>query len=145
VENRYIKINKNDSVAITVNAIPAGTIVMDDVLANQDIPQGHKLALCNIEEGQPIIRYGVTLGYALHSIKKGDWINEHMLELPTPPALDEMQFATNLVTDLPEPPARTFMGYPNKDGKYAGTRNILGIVTTVQCLTGVLNNAVKRI
>ncbi|MFB3171027.1 galactarate dehydratase [Neobacillus sp. 179-C4.2 HS] len=143
--NRHIKINDNDNVAITVNAIPAGTIVIDDILANQDIPQGHKLALCNIEEDQPIIRYGVTLGYALHSIKKGDWINEHMLELPTPPALDEMQFATNLVTDLPEPPARTFMGYPNKDGKYAGTRNILGIVTTVQCVTGVLNNAVKRI
>ncbi|MEH7494471.1 galactarate dehydratase [Neobacillus niacini] len=142
--NRYIKINENDNVAITVNAIPAGTI-MDDILANQDIPQGHKIALCNIEEGQPIIRYGVTLGYALHSIKKGDWINEHMLELPIPPALDEMQFATNLVKVLPEPPTRTFMGYPNKDGEYAGTRNILGIVTTVQCVTGVLNNAVKRI
>jgi galactarate dehydratase len=145
VGNRYIKINENDNVAITVNAIPAGTIVMDDILANQDIPQGHKIALCNIEEGQPIIRYGVTLGYALHSIKKGDWINEHMLELPIPPALDEMQFGTNLVEELPEPPARTFMGYPNKDGEYAGTRNILGIVTTVQCVTGVLNNAVKRI
>src|SRR4051794_29015191 len=37
------------------------------------------------------------------------------------------------------------MGYPNKNGGYAGTRNILGIVTTVQCVTGVLNNAVKKI
>ncbi len=140
-----IKINDNDNVAITVNAIPAGTIVIDDILANQDIPQGHKIALSNIEEGEPVIRYGVTLGYALHSIKKGDWINEHMLQLPVPPSLDEMEFATNLVTDLPEPPERTFMGYPNKNGGYAGTRNILGIVTTVQCVTGVLNNAVKRI
>ena len=143
--NRYIKINENDNVAITVNAIPAGTIIMDDILANQDIPQGHKIALCNIGEGEPIIRYGVTLGYALNSINKGDWINEHMLKLPIPPALDEMEFATNLVTDLPEPPVWTFMGYPNKNGGYAGTRNILGIVTTVQCVTGVLNNAVKRI
>jgi len=145
VGNRYIKINENDNVAITVNAIPAGTIIMDDILANQDIPQGHKIALCNIGEGEPIIRYGVTLGYALNSINKGDWINEHMLKLPIPPALDEMEFATNLVTDLPEPPVWTFMGYPNKNGGYAGTRNILGIVTTVQCVTGVLNNAVKRI
>ncbi|MEH7120670.1 galactarate dehydratase [Neobacillus vireti] len=143
--NHYIKINENDNVAITVNAIPAGTIVMEDILANHDIPQGHKIALCNIGEGEPIIRYGVTLGYALHCINKGDWINEHMLKLPIPPALDEMEFATNLVTDLPEPPVRTFMGYPNKNGAYAGTRNILGIVTTVQCVTGVLNNAVKRI
>lgn len=29
--------------------------------------------------------------------------------------------------------------------RYAGTRNILGISTTVQCVTGVLNVAVKRI
>ncbi|ULT54910.1 galactarate dehydratase [Neobacillus drentensis] len=145
MENRIIKINDNDNVAITVNAIPAGTIANGDILVNQDIPQGHKIALCNIGEGEPIVRYGVTLGYALHSIKKGDWINEHMLELPIPPALDEMQFGTNIVKELPQPPARTFMGYPNKDGGYAGTRNILGIVTTVQCVTGVLNNAVKRI
>ncbi|MEH7417823.1 galactarate dehydratase [Neobacillus drentensis] len=145
MENRFIKINDNDNVAITVNAIPAGTIAIDDILANQDIPQGHKIALCNIGEGAPIVRYGVILGYALHSIKKGDWINEHMLELPIPPSLDEMEFATNLIADLPEPPVRTFMGYPNKNGGYAGTRNILGIVTTVQCVTGVLNNAVKRI
>ncbi|PGV49907.1 galactarate dehydratase [Bacillus sp. AFS037270] len=145
MENRIIKINDNDNVAITVNAIPAGTIVIDAIQANQDIPQGHKIALCNIGEGDPIVRYGVTLGYALHSIKKGDWINEHMLKLPIPPSLDEMEFATNLITNLPEPPVRTFMGYPNKNGGYAGTRNILGIVTTVQCVTGVLNNAVKRI
>ncbi|MED4224401.1 galactarate dehydratase [Neobacillus cucumis] len=143
--NRYIKINENDNVAITVNAISAGTMIMEGIVANQDIPQGHKIALYPIPEGGAIIRYGVTLGYAKQPIEKGDWINEHMLELPIPPSLDEMKFGTNLVTDLPEPPARTFMGYPNPDGGYGGTRNILGIVTTVQCVTGVLNNAVKRI
>ncbi|MBM7653480.1 galactarate dehydratase [Neobacillus cucumis] len=143
--NRYIKINENDNVAITVNAISAGTMIMEGIVANQDIPQGHKIALYPIPEGGAIVRYGVTLGYAKQPIEKGDWINEHMLELPIPPSLDEMKFGTNLVTDLPEPPARTFMGYPNPDGGYGGTRNILGIVTTVQCVTGVLNNAVKRI
>ena len=41
-------------------------------------------------------------------------------------------------------PATTFEGYKNPDGGYAGTRNILGISTTVQCVTGVLNVAVKK-
>ena len=140
-----IKMNENDNVAITVDAIAAGTIVMEGIIANENIPQGHKIALCDLAEGDAIIRYGVILGYAFVPIKKGDWINEHMLQLPTPPSLDEMKFATNIVTDLPEAPARTFLGYPNPNGGYAGTRNILGIVTTVQCVTGVLNNAVKRI
>ena len=35
------------------------------------------------------------------------WINEHMLELPTPPSLDEMEYATNLETNLPEAPVKT--------------------------------------
>ncbi len=140
-----IKINHNDNVAITVSAIPSGTIVMDEIAVNEDIPQGHKLALCEIAKGEAIIRYGVTLGYALHSIKKGDWINEYMLELPTPPSLDEMKFATNLENNLPIPTMTTFDGYSNPNGGYAGTRNILGIITTVQCVTGILNNAVKRI
>jgi galactarate dehydratase len=143
--NHYIKINEKDNVAITVSAISAGTIVLDGTCANEDIPQGHKIALCDLSAGEAIIRYGVTLGYALHPIKKGDWINEHMLELPTPPSLDEMEFATVIKTNLPKAPIKTFEGYPNPNGGYAGTRNILGIVTTVQCVTGILNNAVKRI
>ena len=140
----YIKINEKDNVAIAVNAIAVGTEVMDGILANQEIPQGHKIALCDIEKDAPIIRYGVTLGYALNPIKKGDWINEHMLRLPIPPSVDEMKFGTNIVTDLPKAPVRTFEGYRNPKGGYAGTRNILGISTTVQCVTGVLNVAVKK-
>lgn len=46
--------------------------------------------------------------------------------------------------ELPDPPRRTWMGYRNKTGP-AGTRNLLGIVTTVQCAAGVVNVAVERI
>lgn len=140
----YIKINDLDNVAIAINAIPAGTEVMDGILANQDIPQGHKIALCDIPKDEKIVRYGIVLGYALNPIKKGDWINENMLELPVPPAVDEMEFAKNIVKELPEAPIKTFEGYKNPNGGYAGTRNILGISTTVQCVTGVLNVAVKK-
>ncbi|EGQ79571.1 fumarate hydratase [Fusobacterium animalis ATCC 51191] len=67
-----------------------------------------------------------------------------MLELPTPPLLDEMKSGINIVKDLPKAPIRTFEGYRNPNGGFAGTRNILGISTTVQCVSGVLNVAVKR-
>ena len=106
----YIKISDKDNVAIAVNDIPAGTLVMDGVRAKQDIPQAHKIALCDIPEGGKIIRYGVVLGYAINPIGKGQWINEKMLELPTPPSVDEMKFAANLVTDLPKPPVDTWEG-----------------------------------
>ena len=140
----YIKIKDEDNVAIAVNEIKAGTEVMDGITAAQDIPQAHKIALRDIPKGGEIVRYGVVLGYALDEIKKGSWINEHMLELPTPPDVDSMEYGTNIVTDLPEPPVKTWEGYRNPWGGPAGTRNILGISTTVQCVTGVLNVAVEK-
>jgi galactarate dehydratase len=140
----YLKVKAQDNVAITVHAVPAGTAVMDGVTAREAIPQGHKIALCDIPRDGEIIRYGTVLGYALNPIAKGDWINEHMLRLPETPPLDHMAWGTNLVTDLPDPPVTSFDGYRNREG-YAGTRNLLGIITTVQCVAGVVNAAAERI
>jgi galactarate dehydratase len=140
----FVKMKEEDNVAIAVEEIKTGQEIMPGVVARHEIPQAHKIALCDIEKGGSVIRYGVVLGYAIESIKKGDWINEYMLELPEPPDVDHMVFSTNLVTDLPEPPVTTWEGYENPWGGPGGTRNILGISTTVQCVTGVLNVAVER-
>ncbi len=140
----YVKIKEQDNVAIAVKEIKASTEVEPGLVALEDIPQAHKIALCDIPKDGEIVRYGVVLGYALDPIKKGTWINEHMLALPTPPDVDDMEFATNIVTELPKPSVTSWMGYRDPNGGYAGTRNILGISTTVQCVTGVLNVAVER-
>lgn len=141
-----IRIKEADNVAVAVQDTPAGTEVFPGVLTRQDIPQAHKIALTDIPAGGEIIRYGVVLGYAKDPIPKGCWINEHMLTLPKSPSVDDMPWGTNLVNteDLPQPPRATWMGYRNKTGP-AGTRNLLGIVTTVQCAAGVLKVAVERI
>ena len=112
----FVKIKDEDNVAIAVHEIKKGTEIMEGVTARHDIPQAHKIALCDIPKDQPVIRYGVVLGYAIEDIKKGDWINEFMLHLPTPPDVDNMTFATNLVTDLPDPPVTTWEGYVNPWG-----------------------------
>ncbi len=141
-----IKVTDKDNVAIAVQDIAADTLVLPGLTAREPIPQAHKIALTNIPKGGEIIRYGVVLGYAKDAIPMGSWINEHMLDLPESPALDNMPFGTNLVPveDLPDPPRKTWMGYRNKTGP-AGTRNLLGIVTTVQCAAGVVRVAVERI
>lgn len=141
----YIKIKDTDNVAITVNTILKDTVIVGDIRANEDIPQGHKIALIDIPKNGAVIRYGVTLGYAVNDIHKGDWINEKMLELPEPPQVENLSFTGLPEVVLPKAPIRTFEGYRNKKGGYAGTRNILGISTTVQCVTGVLNVAVEKI
>lgn len=140
-----IRINEKDNVAIAVHALGQGVEVLPGVVTRSEIPQGHKIALTDIPRDAPIVRYGVVLGYALDDIARGQWINEHMLRLPTPPGLSDMPYGTNIRTDLPEPPVKTWRGYRNPEGGYAGTRNILGIQTTVQCVQGVLDVAVERI
>lgn len=141
----YIQITDRDNVAIAVQEVKAGVEIMPGIVTLSDIPQGHKIALVDIPQDGAIIRYGVELGYALEPIAKGQWINEHMLRLPTPPALDDMPYGVNIKKNLPEPPVKTWWGYRNPEGGYAGTRNILGIQTTVQCVQGVLDVAVERI
>ncbi|MDR3258773.1 MAG: galactarate dehydratase [Fusobacteriaceae bacterium] len=139
-----IKIKKEDNVAVAIKDIKANSRVMDDIVTINDIPQAHKIALCDIPKNGKIIRYGVVLGYAIDPIKKGDWINEKMISLPIMPPIDKMVFGINTIKDLPNPPILTWEGYKNPNGGYGGTRNILGISTTVQCVTGVLNVAVKK-
>ena len=141
----FVKINEKDNVAIAVRDLAADTEILPGLVLRQDIPQAHKIALRDIPEGGEIVRYGVVLGYALSDIPAGSWINEKMLRLPPPPALDDMPYGTNIRTDLPKAPRKTWMGYKAPDGGYAGTRNILGIQTTVQCVQGVLDAAVERI
>jgi len=81
----------------------------------------------------------------LEDTPAGTWINEDSLELPVRPELDNLAWGTNILSadELPDPPRTTWMGYRNEHGP-AGTRNMLGIVTTVQCTAGVLKVAVDR-
>ena len=64
----YIQVHEKDNVAIAVQAVRQGTGLLPGVVALDDIPQGHKIALQDIPQDGAIIRYGVTLGYALAPI-----------------------------------------------------------------------------
>lgn len=142
-----VKISDRDNVAIAVREIPAGTALPEEgITTRHDIPQAHKVALVDIPKDGEIIRYGVVLGYAKDAIPAGSWINEHMLHLPKSPSVENMTWGTNIkaMEDLPIPTRTTWLGYRNKTGP-AATRNLLGIVTTVQCAAGVLKVAVERI
>lgn len=141
-----IRVKDRDNVAIAVHDLETDVEVMPGVVTRDPIPQAHKVALVDIPKGGEIIRYGVVLGYAKDDIACGSWINEHMLNLPQSPSVEHMEYGTHIVPmeELPTPPRTTWMGYKNTVGP-AGTRNILGIVTTVQCAAGVVNVAVQKI
>ncbi|OLQ49329.1 galactarate dehydratase [Bacillus paralicheniformis] len=142
----YIKVNEKDNAAIIANAggLPKGTVFPCGLNLQERIPQGHKVALTNITQGGPVIRYGEVIGYAVKPIEKGGWISESHIMLPEAPPLDELSIANKVPKPAPPLEGYTFEGYRNEDGS-VGTRNVLGIMTSVQCVAGVLDYAVKRI
>src|SRR5207253_284499 len=72
------------------------------------------------------------------------WVREESIELPTPPALDELPLATAMPAPQEPLTGYAFEGFRNPDGS-VGTKNILGITTTVQCVAPTVDYAVRRI
>ncbi len=142
----FVKVHSNDNVAIVVNpdGVGAGLEFAGGLRAAEPIPQSHKVALSPIGRGEPITRYGQMIGLANRDIAAGGWVREDMLDLPSAPALDSLPLATAVPAPLPALEGYTFEGFRNPDGS-AGTKNILGITTTVQCVAPTVDYAVRRI
>jgi len=142
----YIKVHTSDNVAIVVNAdgLREGTECPDGPTLRERIPQSHKVALRSFEKGDPIIRYGQVIGAAAVAIAAGSWVREEMVSLPEAPPLDELKLSTAVPAPLPPLTGYTFEGFRNTDGS-VGTKNILGITTTVQCVAPTVDYAVRRI
>ncbi len=141
-----IRMHPDDNVAIVANdgGLAAGTAIADGPTLLDKVPQGHKLALVDIAAGGPVRRYGVVIGSAKSDIAAGRWIHERLLDLPAARSLDGLPMATVKAAESAPLDGYSFMGYRNRDGS-VGTRNLLAITTTVQCVAGVVDLAVQRI
>ncbi len=141
-----IRMHPRDNVAIVANdgGLPAGTVLPNGLTLRDQVPQGHKVALVDVPANTPVWRYGVAIGYALKDIAAGSWVHERLLQMPSARSLDDLPIATIKPDPLPPLEGYTFEGYRNADGS-VGTRNILAITTTVQCVSGVVSFAVERI
>ncbi|WP_024552584.1 UxaA family hydrolase, partial [Franconibacter helveticus] len=144
--NFYIKVDDKDNVAIIVNdnGLKAGTRFPDGLELIEHIPQGHKVALTDIPAHGEIVRYGEIIGYAVRAIPRGSWIDESLVELPKAPPLNTLPLATRVPEPLPPLEGYTFEGYRNADGS-VGTKNLLGITTSVHCVAGVVDYVIKLI
>lgn len=142
----YIRVHESDNAGIVIapEGVKAGSVDGAGFLIRETTPQSHKVALHRLAPGEPLIRYGQIIGYANRSIEAGFWIREEALETPAPPALEELPISTGVPASLPPLEGFTFQGFKNSDGS-VGTRNILGITTTVQCAAPTVDYAVRRI
>jgi galactarate dehydratase len=146
MDNIVIQTTPQDNVGIVANpsGLKKGVVVLNGIILLEDIPMGHKVALTSFEKDDAIIRYGQTIGYAKNSIAKGSWINESNMNLPQPPDLNEIPYIKKAPPAIEPLEGYTFQGYKNADGS-AGTKNVLGITTSVQCVAGITDFICQKI
>jgi len=144
--NILIKTTSLDNVGIVANALglAEGTVLQDGIILSQYVPSGHKVALCDVAFGKEIIRYGQTIGYANKLIKQGEWIDESKMSLPSPPDMQFISLPEAIEPEIEPLEGYTFEGYRNSDGS-VGTKNVLGITTSVQCVAGLTEHLAKKI
>ena len=79
----FIKLHDNDNVIIALKNLSAGLVIKTDhkeVTLQEDIKQGHKIAIVDIESGQNIIKYGFPIGHATADIKIGFHVHTHNIK-----------------------------------------------------------------
>jgi altronate hydrolase len=115
---------------------PDSIIVEADINSRDRIPAGHKVAICGIKSGRPIIKYGQIIGLASKNILPGDHVHTHNAAVSSftrDYAIGDDAQPTSMRSEKDQ---ATFEGIVRPAGQVA-TRNYIGILATVSCSTSV--------
>lgn len=130
-----LRLADGDEVGVALRLLPAGEPVEGPggsvLVPAANIPQGHKLALADIAAGDRVHKYGQVIGQATTPITAGDHVHSHNLAMAE--AGQDIEFGTaRFQPPAPDGPRPVFQGYRRRNGR-AGTRNYIGILTSVNC------------
>ena len=127
----FIRLSEIDNV-VTVTAELDSGVEVEQVTTAGRVPCSHKIATAEIRQGEAVRKYAQIIGYASTDIRPGEHVHTHNVDFRNTSA--DYEFATDLkpVDVLTDPSSDTFMGYRRDNGK-VGTRNYIGILTSVNC------------
>lgn len=140
METKYLRINPADNVAVAIVDLPTGEQLSVDGISltlKEEIPAGHKFALKDFAEGEPVIKYGYPIGHARMVRQQGDWMNETNIKTNLAGLLEYTYQPTQVSLDIAKKDL-TFQGYRRKNGE-VGVRNEIWIIPTVGCVNGIIN------
>lgn len=127
-----LKLGSKDDVAVALSPVSAAEYLPElQLTAISEIPAGHKIALHSLSAGQPVHKFNQIIGFATQPIAAGEHIHTHNLaigEFQRDYAIGTEASASSVIVGE----ARNFLGFQRPDGR-VGTRNYVGILTTVNC------------
>lgn len=143
ISPRTIRLAADDNVVVAVDPVAPGVDVAGFTVRER-VPRGHKVAVAPIGENEPVRKYGQIIGFASKSIAPGEWVHEHNVALHD--FTREYRFCEGAKNDEVLPPElrATFAGYLRANGK-AGTRNYIGVLTSVNCSASVAKFIVEAV
>ncbi|MBS1799588.1 MAG: altronate dehydratase [Acidobacteria bacterium] len=127
---RTLKLGNADDVAVALEPVSEGESLDGlQLSALSDVPAGHKVALGPIAKGDPVRKFNQIIGFAIQPIAPGEHVHTHNLA--------SGEFERDYAVGSERCPSAsamsaTFQGFLRPDGS-AGTRNYVGVLTTVNC------------
>ena len=135
LNNRILKVNEKDNVAVALNELSKGTQVKCDgetIELKTTIPQKHKFACKSLDVSDPVYMYGVLVGEALKPIPKGGLLSTENVRHKTQKVVGKNAPLNWTPPDTSIWKTRTFRGYHRSDGQ-VGTENIWLFFPLVFC------------
>ncbi|MBX3422918.1 MAG: altronate dehydratase [Pirellulaceae bacterium] len=139
-----ILIHPRDTVVVCTRPVAAGLsvgVLGRNIVARQDIPAGHKLAICDHRQGQEIVKFGWPIGQASIPISAGQHVHTHNVSCTH--QVDTQASSTELPVNPPVDRQYTFDGYVRPNGR-VGTRNYLAIISNVNCSASVARRIARH-
>jgi len=129
---RTVRLHASDNVVVAVDTVEPGIVLQNGLRPKARVPKGHKLAVEPIPEGAPVLKFGQVIGFASRLIEPGEWV--HTQNVGMHDFERDYRFAEAAAPEsvLPLHAQATFEGFRRPNGK-AGTRNYIGILTSVNC------------
>ncbi len=80
---RVVALDERDNVVNALHALAAGDRFVAhgrEVIVNEAVPMGHKVALAPIAAGKPVIKFGEPIAIARHDIAPGSHVHVHNVD-----------------------------------------------------------------
>ena len=144
IRTKTIRLDANDNLVVALDALATGEDAGHGVTAAADIPAGHKMATALIRDGAPIYKFNQIIGFAAGDIRPGEHIHTHNCDFKG----FERDYAYGVdarpTAFVPEAERATFQGFRRANGK-VGTRNYIGILSSVNCSATVARQIAERL
>ncbi len=130
-----LKLHELDNVALARIDLRVGVLLPESngLKVLDEVPRFHKIAIQDIAQGEKIHKYNQVIGVAAVAIRQGEHVHSHNCAMGNNDVSRVIEEWDVLPKKLSARKKNLFFdGYKRSKGK-AGTRNYIGIITSVNC------------